>query len=89
MMTTSCIIDLCQYTAQIAHLSLDYTSQRHCEKVRDGEGVKKNKLFGDLQFSASEYQRVLVEASREQPTLALDIGLEYDKNDASTATREP
>ncbi len=53
--------------------------QRRREKVRDGEGVKKNKLVRDPQVPASEHQRVPVEASREQSTLALDIGLEYDK----------
>jgi hypothetical protein len=63
----------------IARVEPVYPSQRRREKVRDGKGVKKDKLVSDPQFPTSEYQRVLVEASREQSTLALDIGLEHDK----------
>jgi hypothetical protein len=49
------------------------------EEVRDGEGVKKNKLIRDPQVPASEHQRVPVEACCEQSTLSLDIGLKNDK----------
>ena len=66
-------------TVAVSHCEELYPSQRCREKVRDGEGVKKNKLVRDPQFPTSEHQRVVVEASREQSTFALDIGLKYDK----------
>jgi hypothetical protein len=47
--------------------------------MRDGERIKKNELVSDPQFPSGKYQRVLVEASCEQSTLALDVGLEHYK----------
>src|SRR5579872_7539219 len=51
--------------------------QRRCQQAGYGEGVEQHQLIANLEGAADGHKPVAVEPGREQPGLALLIGLEH------------